>query len=722
MADIFKPESLSIRAVFDSENYYRIPSYQRPYSWDNEQIDELWDDLMDAFEENKEEYFLGSIIVSKGETDKYLEVIDGQQRLTTLMILFCSLRDLYFKEHKDKNTILARIRSLEDSENRLKLRTQKHHQNKFEQEIINGIDFQKKRRITEIKSDKYINAALRFKDKIEKIKEDSEKIENFKDYLLNNVKVILVKCSNPSFAMKLFEVLNTRGLDLTAADIIKSNLMGRLKEEDWDTFEQEWISIEEKSKQTGVTIQDFFTYYEYYLIAKNPKRTLQDELTKVFSKQKPLETISDFKKFIDFYISMDEEKSKIFYSLKYLKHDVYWKSIILTAQMSEWEKVDIKKLGVLLRKFYYLYWIADYTTSKTKQTSFNMVAWIKEGKKISEIEKEIEKKILEDRIVTRLLDGLTGNAYDAAWCKPLLLLIEYEEMDTPRQDFISIDKEIQVEHILPRAYKKYPYWMKNFTEEQAESLVNTIGNLTLLSGKKNIAASCKAFPKKIKENYDKTGQDGITRFLITQDLVNKFKQTENAEWNEESITKRRKWILKRIKDIFKIDFQGADDIEEEYAKYGKVIEGKTSWENKGRLLWIKPKLTASDVERSPGGNVTGRLKLVKAKFMVGGEIIDQTKYFREKMFGNLDWQEKGHTQKEITEAIFAVRIEGKDYGLHKLSIGHNPLGEAYQNNYTTHISWGELSETIKKLNLIDKKLSIYSPPENQNEPFYLEIV
>ena len=103
MGDIFKPESLSIRAVFDSDNYYQIPSYQRPYSWENEQIDELWDDIMTAFEEGKEEYFLGSIIVSKEEGDKYLEVIDGQQRLTTLMILFCVLRDLHYKEHKNKS-------------------------------------------------------------------------------------------------------------------------------------------------------------------------------------------------------------------------------------------------------------------------------------------------------------------------------------------------------------------------------------------------------------------------------------------------------------------------------------------------------------------------------------------------------------------------------------------------------------------------------------------
>src|SRR3989344_2496517 len=723
MGDIFKPESLSIKAVFDADNYYQIPPYQRPFSWDNEQIDDLWDDLVSAFEEGKEEYFLGSIIVSKGEGDKYLEVIDGQQRLTTLMILFCVLRDLHYKEHKEKNTILGRIRSLEDSENRLKLRTQKHQQNSFEQDIINGIDFYKKRRVSEIKSNNFINTALRFKDKIEMINQDDKKINGFKDYILNNVKIILVKCSNPSFAMKLFEVLNTRGLDLTASDIIKSNLMGKLKEkEDWETFEQEWISVEEKAKQSEEDINNLLTYYEYYLLAKNPKKTLQEELIKEFNKENPLKVISDFKKLIEFYVSIYNKKSKVFYSLRYLKHDVYWKSIILSSKMCGWEDKNIENLGEILRKFYYLYWLADYTTSKTKQTSFNIISWIKSGKDIEYIQKEIEKKILEDKIITKLVGNLTGNVYDMAWCKPLLILIEYEQMDTPRQDFMEIDRNVQVEHILPRAYKKDPSWLKEFTEDSAELLVIKLGNLTLLSGKKNISASCNSFTTKVNKNYSGTGEDGITRFLITQNIVNKVSKNKDFAWNEEAIKERKEWIFNQIKKIFNVEFENAQEKEESFLKYGKIIEGTSNWESKGNLLWKKPELSASDVEKSPGGNVTGRLKLVKSGFKVNGKLIDQTTYFRKEMFGNLDWVDKAHTKKEVAEGIFAIKILGKDMGLHRLIVGYNPDGEAFQNNYTTHLSWGHLSETIRKLNLIGKELSIYSPQEGQEEPFYLEII
>ena len=153
--------------MFDGPHTYQIPSYQRPYSWGSEQVEQLWDDLYSAFEEKSEEYFLGSIIlIKKGDND--FEVVDGQQRMTTLTILFCVLRDIYYSSLSDKikaNLILGRIKNTETQEKRLKFITQAHHQNKFEQEIINGINFNKN--IKEIKNDPFINAAYTFKNKIE---------------------------------------------------------------------------------------------------------------------------------------------------------------------------------------------------------------------------------------------------------------------------------------------------------------------------------------------------------------------------------------------------------------------------------------------------------------------------------------------------------------------------------------------------------------------------
>ena len=102
---IFKPDAKTIAKIFgDADSYYQVPDYQRPYSWEDEQIEQLWDDLYSAMQSGDESYFLGPMILIRTK-DGYFEVVDGQQRLTTLTILFCVLRDLYGSdiEKLDKN-------------------------------------------------------------------------------------------------------------------------------------------------------------------------------------------------------------------------------------------------------------------------------------------------------------------------------------------------------------------------------------------------------------------------------------------------------------------------------------------------------------------------------------------------------------------------------------------------------------------------------------------
>lgn len=109
----FEVESKSIVDIFSSNNIYRIPNYQRPYKWEDEQVEQLFDDIYEAYKNSKhdegENYFLGSIVVTKQSNDNYeYEVIDGQQRITTLMILFCVLRDCFKdinKEYKNPDDI-----------------------------------------------------------------------------------------------------------------------------------------------------------------------------------------------------------------------------------------------------------------------------------------------------------------------------------------------------------------------------------------------------------------------------------------------------------------------------------------------------------------------------------------------------------------------------------------------------------------------------------------
>lgn len=147
--DIFTPASLTVKQLFNnSDSLYQIPRYQRPYKWADEQIDKLWDDLTEAYENQTESYFLGSIITAAPkDTSSYLDVVDGQQRITTLMILFAGVRDLFPNLNRnpanpDPSNITSKtIRSsilADDEFNRLKLYTHINHQTDFENLIINA--------------------------------------------------------------------------------------------------------------------------------------------------------------------------------------------------------------------------------------------------------------------------------------------------------------------------------------------------------------------------------------------------------------------------------------------------------------------------------------------------------------------------------------------------------------------------------------------------------
>jgi len=93
MSQPIKAEAKNLRAVFGEQNsFYQIPDFQRPYSWNAEQISQLIEDLFDAFNDDMEEYFCGSLVLAKNLNDNRLDVIDGQQRLTTFTILLCIKR------------------------------------------------------------------------------------------------------------------------------------------------------------------------------------------------------------------------------------------------------------------------------------------------------------------------------------------------------------------------------------------------------------------------------------------------------------------------------------------------------------------------------------------------------------------------------------------------------------------------------------------------------
>lgn len=551
--DVFKPENLSIEQVFgNADSFYQMPEYQRPYSWDKERVEQLWFDLVEAYKNYIEDpavdsnYFLGSLVVVKN--GQGYDVIDGQQRMTTLTILFCVLRDLDKLNLPDTrmNKVKHSIKDLLGGKERLKLTTQLNNQALFETSVINKIDFQASKE--KIEKNRFLQTAFYFKNLIEESQNSKsyyyiDDLSGFIKYIFEQTTLIRVVCYDESFAIKLFTVLNDRGLDLASSDIIKAYLLQKLSEDKRSSFVEVWKRVETICKQAGESLQMVLSLYLYYLKSGNPKKNLHEELKLELKSKEPIETILFIEEFAKNlseinYDYQDKDISK----LRYLPQSIYWKTILLAAKQVNYPFYH--ELKNLLVRYYYQSWIADGTSNRIKQTSFNILRMVKEGRSILDVKKEImgNLNIYENYLLS--LDR--NNIYSFKWHKPLLLAIEYYQQDD--YQFIEINKDLHTEHILPKEWKNNDLnWKDVFSDDDARKYLNSLGNLTLLSGPKNIRASNRDYLNK-KEIYNGKGLDGKSSFEITKKIM----EDSPNEWNVAEIVKRKNWLINQVKEILDI--------------------------------------------------------------------------------------------------------------------------------------------------------------------------
>ena len=549
--EIFKPENKSIKQIFgDTDAFYQMPIYQRPYTWDKERVEQLWYDILEAYKNNNEDnsidqyYFLGSVVVVKNAN--IYEVVDGQQRLTTLTILFCTLRDLNL-EISQKNIISNSIKDLVESKERLKLTTHLNNQALFDETVIKRIDFNATRK--ELEDNIFLQTAFYFKNLILKAQDETHEdyisnFGNFIDYLFNKTTMIKIVCFDVGFAIKLFTVLNDRGLDLTPADIIKAYLLQNLDEERRKSFTEVWKRIENTCKDSEESLQNIFNLYLYYLKCENPKRALHEELKQQFKNHNPQTIILDIEKYAKNILLINNGNDKQISMLKYLRQSIYWKSILATAMQVDYQSIE--ELKKLITKYYYQSWIANGTSNRIKQTSFNILKKVKAKADISEIKKLIIAHLERWDYYIEFL--YNENAYWMNWHKPLLLSIEYYQHE--KKDFIHISRDLHTEHILPKEWNREELnWSKNFDVEKVKLLLNSLGNLTLLSGTKNIQASNSNYSDKteIYKGNNGKGFDGKTSFEITKKIIDDY-----PVWTEESINHRFNWLVEQTKKIFEI--------------------------------------------------------------------------------------------------------------------------------------------------------------------------
>ncbi|GAA8965412.1 hypothetical protein HpEKB44_05750 [Helicobacter pylori] len=265
MAKIESEDSY-LQDILKDKLYYQIPIYQRPYQWTEENCEKLLDDLFFNYEDDREgDYFCGSLVLVKSDprskTEIY-DIVDGQQRLSTFILLAKVLATLFLERltEESKDYLQESLITKYGKKDRLNFNAIGFNSKKdFQYALTSFSDAP----ISNNKNN-YLKNAVCLKNYLEK--KEIEDINDFIKWLYHKVMFIKTTCPNVSMALRIFSVLNARGLPLQAIDVFKVELLKKLaKEKDQEEFVSRWNALSQKCSDNDLAIETLFSWYLNYL-------------------------------------------------------------------------------------------------------------------------------------------------------------------------------------------------------------------------------------------------------------------------------------------------------------------------------------------------------------------------------------------------------------------------------------------------------------------------
>ncbi|GAA7288341.1 hypothetical protein HpCK53_01100 [Helicobacter pylori] len=387
-----KPDKKSLKKILvvGNDTYYQIPIYQRPYQWGKEQCEELLNDLFENYEDHGEDdYFCGSLVFIQSDKDNKTDIVDGQQRLSTFILLAKVLATLYLVNDKSQEYLQESWSDRhEDGEKKKRKRldfdlvgssAKKDFQDALD--FFDDLDASKgensKSNDPSKGKNSYLKNAICLKNYLEQ--KEIEDINDFIRWLYFKVNFITIICSDTDMALRIFNVLNARGLPLHATDIFKGELLKHTKEHEQEEFVSRWNALSQKCSDNDLKIETLFSWYLTYLNPVTSKEKMEKRLVTWFKNlnKTPLEYLKGVEDSYNAYCEVLEMQDRYAHLLSY-KDDDYLCVILCTSILHRYSDQDIEALKELLVKFYYQDWVAGQTKSTRSQTCCNIINALKE--------------------------------------------------------------------------------------------------------------------------------------------------------------------------------------------------------------------------------------------------------------------------------------------------------------------------------------------------------
>lgn len=495
-----------------SRFWFRIPDYQRAYVWGKDEISELIDDVNYASEHNQDgQYFLGSMVLRKatGTTDgvsfEEYELLDGQQRLTTLMLMLACIRDrvtdeklrgacreMLFQEENKWKKIPGRNRIVYDIRDNVGNFIDRYIKaDKGSRSVdLPGIAASKNLSLANMAAGmQTIHASF---DDNSRFPTEGD-FDRFVGYLLNNALFIYVSTENLDDAFRLFTILNDRGIPLSNSDILKAKNLGAVtKESERSKWAEYWEEIE---GEMGRDEFDRFLSLVRTIYVKDKAREglLKEFDERIYGAKPPLlalgtesfEAVKAYKDAFDEAIQLDGLPASLGNAYRN-RINVMRRGLPSTdwipPVLAWYCKFKEQKLLELIERIdnkFSADWIIQLTPTQRISNMNEVLKVIEAAKTPAEV---LASKAFDfDR--KQLRDLLDDAIYGRRFARYVLLRLEY--LLASHAAPLNLPDEISVEHILPQNPTGASQWVKDFSEEQRDAWQHRLGNLMLLSRRKN---------------------------------------------------------------------------------------------------------------------------------------------------------------------------------------------------------------------------------------------
>lgn len=534
---------VSLSKVFSSDYEFVIPDYQRAYTWGPEQATQLLEDLYEAMARDPgDPYFLGSVVLVK-EADKPLsQVIDGQQRLTTLTILLSVLREL--SERAEDATNLDKLiwepgDTIQELASRPRVRLRPRDEDFFRKHVQDrgGLEVLAAGVAPENDAQERIAANVTVLRKKLVERSAAERLALAKT-IVQRTFLVVVSTLDLTSAYRIFSVMNSRGVELSPADIFKSKVIGALPDDLKEKYADKWEDLEADLGREGFS--DLFSHIRMvYMKVRAREQLLLEFDSHVLSGFLPDRATA----FVDEVLEPYGRAYRDIITCDY-------QSVTDAAEINHWlrrlHRLDnfdwqAPALWALTHHSFDRDWLIAFLGKLDRLGAWMLVRRYNthgRGQRIGQLLRELDSgkgldspalELTADEQV-EMIHRLRGEIYTQTTVRKYVLIRLNEILSDPPV-FEHPPKIITVEHVLPQNPKADSEWRHLFTPEQRAHWIHRLANLVLLSRTKNSEAQNYDFVTK-KSRYF-TSRSGVSNFALTTQVL------ATSGWTPEVLEQRQ---------------------------------------------------------------------------------------------------------------------------------------------------------------------------------------